>query len=168
MKCPVCSNTLTEIQAGDVLVDVCKCGCGGVWFDQGELKKFDEPHELDGEMIINTERDVNKKIDFDAVRYCPRCEDEAMCKRYYDLLNQVEVDQCLHCSGIWLDVGELATIRSQYETEAQRIAAADAYLGSLLKQTEDALEDDTKQDLARWDEETSLKGTLRSIFRGLF
>ncbi|HQH27210.1 MAG TPA: zf-TFIIB domain-containing protein [Oligoflexia bacterium] len=168
IKCPVCRNSLTEIQAGDVKVDICDGGCGGVWFDECELKKFDEAHEIDGEKIIGAKRSESARIDYDAVRYCPRCPDEAMCKRYYDIKNQVEVDQCLKCSGIWLDVGELITIRSQYATEADRQNAADQYMEGLLRQTKEGLAQDAKVRLEQWEEEVSFRGTMRSLLRVLF
>ena len=56
MKCPVCSNLLEAMTAGDVTVDVCKGGCGGIWFDNFELKKFDEPCESAGEALLDIER----------------------------------------------------------------------------------------------------------------
>ena len=49
MECPACGKQLQQMTAGDVTVDVCKGGCGGMWFDNYELKKFDEPHESAGE-----------------------------------------------------------------------------------------------------------------------
>ena len=45
VKCPACGNNLTEKKFGEVTVDVCEGGCGGVWFDWFEFKKVDEPHE---------------------------------------------------------------------------------------------------------------------------
>ena len=36
MKCPACGNTLHEMNAGSVTVDVCTEGCGGIWFDRNE------------------------------------------------------------------------------------------------------------------------------------
>ena len=39
MKCPVCDDTLREIQKHGVNVDICP-GCKGVWLDRGELEKI--------------------------------------------------------------------------------------------------------------------------------
>ena len=33
IECPVCSNTMTTMEAEGVTVDVCAGGCGGIWFD---------------------------------------------------------------------------------------------------------------------------------------
>lgn len=40
MKCPACNGELFPIKAGDVALDICEKGCGGVWFDRMELKKI--------------------------------------------------------------------------------------------------------------------------------
>ena len=45
MNCPACSRPLTKLTVEDVDVDACHGGCGGLWFDNFELAKFDEPHE---------------------------------------------------------------------------------------------------------------------------
>ena len=65
MKCPACDNTLTEINISDILVDICKGGCGGIWFDNFELEKFDEKHEHAGEALLDIERDKNITIDYE-------------------------------------------------------------------------------------------------------
>ena len=41
MKCPACENELTDKDVGGVTVDICNGGCGGLWFDNFEFKKFD-------------------------------------------------------------------------------------------------------------------------------
>lgn len=41
MKCPVCDETLREVQKYGVTVDICP-GCKGVWLDRGELERISE------------------------------------------------------------------------------------------------------------------------------
>jgi len=38
MKCPACKNPLREKGAGDMTLDICYGGCGGIWFDATELQ----------------------------------------------------------------------------------------------------------------------------------
>ncbi|MBM3876601.1 MAG: hypothetical protein FJ386_07775 [Verrucomicrobia bacterium] len=45
VRCPAGDRTLPELRAGPILVDACRGGCGGVWFDNFELQKVDEQHE---------------------------------------------------------------------------------------------------------------------------
>ena len=63
MECPACGKTLKEVTAKDIKVDVCDGGCGGIWFDQFELQKVDEPHESAGESLLNIEREKNINIE---------------------------------------------------------------------------------------------------------
>ena len=163
MKCPACQQTLSELRAGDITVDVCRRGCGGVWFDDREIKKFDEESEIRGTAILSVERGANVRIGDDGIRYCPKCQSEELCKRFYDIQNQVQVDQCLKCSGIWLDPGELKTIRGQYATERDRNAAADAYLEGHLQNTKAEVAEGYKARFEKRQDDTSFKGTLRSV-----
>lgn len=139
MKCPACSKPLEEIRAGDVALDLCAQGCSGIWFDWKELKKLDEPHAFAPEKALVHASTIDRAEIAD-LRACPRCPGEILCRRYYDIKNEVEIDQCLRCSGIFLDAGELLAIRNQYKTEEERIAAADAYLDSSLQEHKQVLE----------------------------
>lgn len=39
MRCPVCDETLREVEKFGVAIDICP-GCKGVWLDRGELEKI--------------------------------------------------------------------------------------------------------------------------------
>ena len=169
MKCPACSNPLSTASAGEITVNVCKGqgGCGGLWFRKDELIKFDEPHELAGESLFNIEYNKNTEIDREAIRYCPECPKEELCIRWYDISNEVEIDQCLKCSGVWLDVGELQTIREQYKTEEERNAAAEKYLNEHLKEAEQHFNESSGKRFKQWEDDISLKNALRNLFGDL-
>ena len=49
MKCPACKGELRKRNAGNMELDVCLGGCGGIWFDQGELFRLP-----DGGLLIDT------------------------------------------------------------------------------------------------------------------
>jgi len=132
MKCPACSSTLQEVEAGEIKVDVCRNGCGGVWFDNFEFKKVDEQHESTGESLLEIDRNPNVTVDYSVKRQCPRCEDQPMLKHFVSAKREVEVDECPACGGIWLDTGELRSIRAQYATEEERAAAANEYFQSVF------------------------------------
>ena len=146
MNCPVCNNQLHEITVSDITVDVCKGGCGGIWFDNFELKKFDEPHESTGEELLDIERDDSIIIDHTRKRNCPKCDNMVMMRHFSSAKKQVEVDECPNCCGFWLDAGELDRIRSLFNTEEEKNQAADAYFteifGAQLSEIHE--EDDTK------------------------
>lgn len=174
MKCPACNFSLHQLMAGDIEIEYCRDGCGGIWFDWKELKKFDEPHEFLPPEVLRPSAGAGK-VDSNALRTCPKCsEKETLCRRYFDIQNQVEVDQCLECSGIWLDTREIETIRSQYPNEAARNAAGDAWLQIHLDAAKVAIDgqvmDDLDIDRARLErykqpgiEPSTLTRILRSI-----
>ncbi|PJA52173.1 MAG: hypothetical protein CO167_09980 [Candidatus Marinimicrobia bacterium CG_4_9_14_3_um_filter_48_9] len=124
MNCPACSNPLTLKNVGNLDVDVCENGCGGIWFDLLELKKVDEPHESAGEALLDIPRNPEIKVDFEAKRKCPHCDGITMMRHFYSIKREVEIDECPNCGGIWLDAGELAAIRSLFQSESEKKAAA--------------------------------------------
>ena len=50
-----------------------------------------------------------------------------MMRHHFSIKKDVEVDECAGCGGFWLDAGELAKIRSLFETEQERHQAAQEY-----------------------------------------
>ncbi len=132
MKCPACGNALTEKTVDEITLDVCQGGCGGIWFDNFELQKVDERHEGAGESLLGIERDGAITVDHTARRTCPRCEGQVMMRHFFSVKRQVEVDECPACAGMWLDEGELASIRDQYPTEAERKRATEDYFNDVF------------------------------------
>ena len=94
MNCPACSNELTQMTVGDVTVDVCKDGCGGIWFDNFELKKFDEPHESAGEELLDIERNPDVQVDHEQRFNCPKCDGIVMMRHFFSVKHKVQIDEC--------------------------------------------------------------------------
>ena len=134
MKCPACSNQLQQMKIEDIAIDVCKGGCGGMWFDNFEIKKFDEPHEQAGQALLEIQRNENIKIDHNKRLNCPKCDDVVMMQHFFSVKKQVTVDECPGCGGFWLDAGELRQIRSLFDTEQQRREAVHSYFAMLIHQ----------------------------------
>ena len=130
MKCPACFNDLTPLHVGDVTVDACQGGCGGVWFDAFELQKVDEEREIAGEPLLNIQRDEHLMVDKSRKRECPRCAGVKLHRHYFSAKRRVEVDECPGCSGYWLDAGELAMIRAE-KTQAAKADQAGQFSISL-------------------------------------
>ena len=127
MKCPACNTNLSRVTKSGITVDVCDKGCGGIWFDNFELKKFDERHESAGEALLDLRPKKPAPVSVSTKRHCPKCADVPMNQHYFTIREKVEVDECLACGGVWLDAGELAAIRNEYKTEETRKQAADHY-----------------------------------------
>ncbi|MGC6483001.1 MAG: zf-TFIIB domain-containing protein [Synechococcus sp.] len=95
--------------------------CGGVWFDNFELKKFDEVHESAGEKLVESMAlYANESIDLNERIYTPRYPDILMVRRFYSPKRQIEIDEYPQCGGIWLDAGELARMRDLFPAEEQQ------------------------------------------------
>jgi len=149
MQCPVCSNQLQQIAVGNVTVDVCKGGCGGIWFDNFELKKFDEPHEAAGKELLEIETDPSITVDVSKRLNCPKCGDVVMMRHFFSVKKKVLLDECPACGGFWLDAGELREIRSLFKTEQERQKAAEEYFNGTFGPEFAAMKDEQKEELNR-------------------
>lgn len=63
MKCPVCGDTMREIDKYEVKLDICT-GCKGIWLDWGELEKIVE--------MASGAGDSNRRPDTLGERYVER------------------------------------------------------------------------------------------------
>lgn len=148
MKCPACGNKLTEKLNQEMNVDVCEGGCGGVWFDHREMSKVDEPHEFAGEEILMVAFNPATQINPSEKRDCPQCEDIVMMRRFFSVKRSVQVDECASCGGIWLDTGELKSIRAQFNSEEERNQAAEQMFGEIFGKELGEMERKSKEQLA--------------------
>lgn len=132
MKCPACNTAMEEVTVQDITVDVCKNGCGGIWFDRFELQKVDEPHESLGESLLQIVTEGKVAVDHSQRRMCPKCEGIVLMRHFYSVRKEVVVDECPNCGGYWLDFGELGRIRSQYSSDDERKKAAEEYFDNIF------------------------------------
>jgi hypothetical protein len=129
MKCPACRNEMTPVTIDAITVDVCRDGCGGMWFDNFEIRKFDEVHESAGRRLMEMTGVPKVSVDASQKRHCPTCDDVVMMQHFFSVKRQITVDECPGCGGIFLDAGELAAIHEKYPTEEARDAEAQKVLG---------------------------------------
>jgi Zn-finger nucleic acid-binding protein len=104
--------------------------CGGIWFDDGELKKVqsmgdelclqsleDKAHP--NKSVINQEREA---------KMCPVCN-ERLTPYKYMYSSDVILDECDNCYGVWVQDGELEKMQEQPDVpdaKQQVIAAVSA------------------------------------------
>jgi Zn-finger nucleic acid-binding protein len=131
MKCPACARAMTEIKVEDFTVNACQGGCGGIWFDAHELQKVEYQDEAAGEPLLRIERDDSVVVDTGKKRNCPRC-DMIMMRHFSSPTRRVTIDDCPKCTGVWLDAGELAEIRSEFKSEAQRQANTEKFFNDVF------------------------------------
>jgi Zn-finger nucleic acid-binding protein len=89
-----------EVFGPDLEMDVCP-RCIGIWLDPGELGKLLKDREVTD--FLTKEIGVRSRSPL----ICPAC------KNLMDLemAEDVEVDVCLACRGVWLDAGELEGLK---------------------------------------------------------
>jgi len=114
-------------------VDVCRGGCGGIWFDNFELSRVDQPHEPLGAALMALEINPAATI-VPNRRPCPRCEGITLLQHKFSPDKPVIVDECPNCGGVWLDGGELAEIRRQAPTTTDRKLAVQKMFNDRLAQ----------------------------------
>ena len=104
IECPRCWVELKEkeeeILGPNIRIDICP-KCNGIWLDHGELKKMIKDKEVTDYLT----KDIGLKSRSPLI--CPRC------RNLMDLekAENVEVDVCLYCKGVWLDAGELEGLK---------------------------------------------------------
>ena len=141
---------MTTRTVGTLQVDVCDGGCGGIWFDHYELRKVDEIAESAGEDLLNVRRDPGVVVDPTERYRCPRATTGAILMRHFwSVRRDVTLDECAECGGFFLDAGELGRIRDEFDTEAERHAAADAYFKEVVDPLLDAKRAETAAELER-------------------
>ena len=133
MNCPTCKTSLTSIKVGDLTVDACQNGCGGIWFDRFELGKVNEQNESAGESLLNIPRkQPSTSNGAEQPRLnCPKCG-IVMMRHFSNVSRKVVIDECPKCAGTWLDAGELAAIRTMNESDAGKAKNANAYFNELF------------------------------------
>jgi Zn-finger nucleic acid-binding protein len=91
-----------EIFGPNIIIDVCP-KCNGIWLDKGELGKVLKDRKLADYLT----KHIGTKSRSPMV--CPRCGMTMDIEKADD----IEVDVCLNCGGVWLDEGELLGLKEK-------------------------------------------------------
>jgi Zn-finger nucleic acid-binding protein len=104
IKCPKCEVFMRqeeiEVSGPNIVIDHCQL-CGSYWFDKGELNKYLKDRIPDKLLKKASGLGSWGKTE------CPRCKGVISIK----FINDLEVDHCEHCGGLWLDHGELKKLQ---------------------------------------------------------
>ena len=118
MQCPKCDGKLVKKVIANIEVDVCT-DCDGIWFDAGELKEVLDNEWGDFDFVDIGKGKSGKKLD-KKKGACPRCLDGTMLEpRQYEGKKNLRVDICPKKHGIWLDGGEIYSLRKIKPTEVK-------------------------------------------------
>ena len=122
MQCPACANELVSEVIDGIQLEVCDGGCGGIWFGRDVLTKFDHAHHPTEDFVSPRIR-TDKPVDQTRRYICPHCNDIAMVRQFVKVLDDVLVDECSSCGGMWLHGDELAEIQHQFDEEGSLSAS---------------------------------------------
>ncbi len=120
----------------NVTIDECP-KCHGIFLDSGELKKLIKDKKLSDYLT----KDIGTQSKSQLV--CPRCGGLMDIEK----ADEIEVDVCLSCGGVWLDAGELQDLRDK---------SKEGFEGDFIEKTEE-----------RWEESQKGGSVLDRFFRKL-
>ena len=149
MDCPACDRSLEPVEVSGLELEICRGGCGGVWFDNYELEKVDERKESAGEALLDVGRAPDVEVDHERPRACPSCREAVMRRHFFTVKREVEVDECPACAGVWLDAGELSEIRRQFDDAEDREQAAAEEYQRLFGEEMDRMREESEERLER-------------------
>lgn len=116
LKCPACGQNMQKVRIPDTgfTIDICNKGCGGILFDNQELRKIFNFDESLNKILVYMEGKEFVPIDSSQVRICPVCG-TPMVK--IGAKSGVEIDGCNSCGATFLDNGELENLRNIIKTK---------------------------------------------------
>jgi Zn-finger nucleic acid-binding protein len=115
-----------EILGPNVTIDECP-KCHGIYLDSGELKKLIKDKKLSDYLTKSIGTQTKSQL------VCPRCGG-LMDTEYAD---DIEVDVCLTCHGVWLDPGELENLKEK---------SKEGFEGDVLEKAHEKWEEAQKRD----------------------
>lgn len=111
-QCPHCGDKeLVEVKYSpdsELLVDYCH-SCQGTWLDGGEAGELTQLAADPDNMKLRLGRavfEMRQKMGKTDIKHCPKCRVPSM--QPFKTSENVEVDFCGKCKGIWLQKGETA------------------------------------------------------------
>lgn len=108
--CPGCKATMKDVRYvpdKDLHVDLCEA-CGGVWMDRGEIreaKQVADAQEHTKLRLLRSVWDMRNAVKGDSLP-CPNCK--AATVHAFNTSEDVDLDMCDRCSGVWFEKGEIA------------------------------------------------------------
>ena len=125
-RCPSCSKELVSAPMGDVVVDRC-VGCGGIWFDRGEVARVLDLHTqgASGVALGELERrfpSYRSPRERHGAHACVRCRTR-MHRRFAAPRSGVFVDLC-GPHGIWFERGAFERFREFVKAGGLEVARA--------------------------------------------
>lgn len=150
--CPACGAKLLQMTCEDLVLDVCRNGCGGVWFDNFELRQATKSiRSIEEDWLPRTTTNRPIHADPSSKRPCPKCDGIRMLRHLFSDSCHIEIDECPSCGGIWLDSGEFEQIYASMNRQdvAAPHSTPDPETAILMSRLEIEMEQSRQQTQAR-------------------
>ena len=106
IDCPRCwkkmDQEVVEVFGPNITIDTCP-SCQGMWLDKGELRKLLGDKKLSDYLTKHIGTKTESKL------VCPRCGN----LMDHEFAEDTVVDVCLTCRGVWLDAGEMDSLKEK-------------------------------------------------------
>ncbi len=113
-RCPLCKDKCTPIKYENVPVHHCG-NCGGYWVTKIKLDRICELREIEmPEAVKQKMMDIADESNSTQKLWCHSCGCE-MVKEQFKYWDDIQIDHCPRCDGIWLDRGELEKCQVYWE-----------------------------------------------------
>lgn len=130
-RCPRDHHSLKMQSFRGVEVEFC-LECDGVWLDRGELARI--APQFDRRELRTPQQGLPRAF---AVLRCPACGGDLLPRYFGSRKERVEMDCCVRCGGLWLDVGDMRRMGGRTGPagvepavlEAESDAAAQSFVG---------------------------------------
>ncbi len=115
LDCPACGKQMTKLymEEAGVNIDICLEGCGGIYFDNRELEKFNDSNEKIDEILNAIEGKHFEPTEDKEIRICSVCG--IPMTKMGAANGEVQIDVCNSCGAKFLDNGELQKIRESVD-----------------------------------------------------
>jgi Zn-finger nucleic acid-binding protein len=108
MKCPKCNEAMETVAFDEVRVDRCT-GCGGLWFQPGELEHLRQETWMADYIIDEGDPNVGKKFNKIVAVDCPECG-STMKETFDEEQPHIVYEICPEGHGSFLDAGEFTDL----------------------------------------------------------
>ncbi len=149
ISCPACGNEMKKIFFEEINanIDICADGCGGIFFDNRELKVLNKNADQVDEILKSLEGKEFEKVDDSKERTCPACGARMVKNKANneDVKDNdfIVIDECYQCGGKFLDHGELERFKHTKAVKVDEKKPADIqYLYSQVGLANDSIEKD--------------------------
>lgn len=137
-RCPVCKDLCARTRYEEV--PLYQCGqCGGYWLTYVQLDRICSRREIQmPEPVQQKMMDLADASNSTQTLWCLGCGKE-MIKEQFKFWDDIQLDRCPKCNGVWLDCGELEKCQIYWEyaqDNPDQWENRDAYERSQLLQAE--------------------------------